>query len=95
MSLSTHTAGATGEKVGTVVAEEINIQADHFESDAHRMRYPEFREQGFCFDSGVMEAGCVSIVGVRLKQPGLKTSWEDPRRLTNRPYRFYVAHPSP
>ena len=35
------------------------------------MRYPEFREQGFFIGSGVIEAGCKSTVGVRLKQSGM------------------------
>jgi hypothetical protein len=35
------------------------------------MRYPEFREKGFFVGSGVIEAGCKSIVGVRLKQSGM------------------------
>jgi hypothetical protein len=35
------------------------------------MRYPEFREQGLFVGSGVIEAGCKSITGVRLKQSGM------------------------
>ena len=35
------------------------------------MQYPEFREKGFFVGSGVIEAGCKSIVGVRLKQSGM------------------------
>jgi hypothetical protein len=53
------------------LAEEIDKQADYFESNTPRMRYPEFREQGFFIGSGVIEAGCKSIVGVRLKQSGM------------------------
>jgi len=53
------------------LAEEISKQADYFETNMDRMRYPEFREQGFFVGSGVIEAGCKSIVGVRLKQSGM------------------------
>jgi hypothetical protein len=53
------------------LAEEIGKQADYFETNARRMQYPEFREQGFFVGSGVIEAGCKSIVGVRLKQSGM------------------------
>jgi hypothetical protein len=53
------------------LAEEISKQADYFETNMDRMRYPEFREQGFFVGSGVIEAGCESIVGVRLKQLGM------------------------
>jgi hypothetical protein len=47
------------------------IAADYFETNTNRMRYPEFREKGFFVGSGVIEAGCKSIVGVRLKQSGM------------------------
>ena len=53
------------------LAEEIRKQADYFETNAERMRYPEFRQRGFFVGSGVIEAGCKSIVGVRLKQSGM------------------------
>jgi hypothetical protein len=61
------------EQAGTQpgLAQEIGKQADYFETNAHRMQYPEFREQGFFVGSGVIEAGCKSIVGVRLKQSGM------------------------
>jgi hypothetical protein len=35
------------------------------------MQYPEFREQGIFVGSGVIEAGCKSIVDVPLKQSGI------------------------
>jgi hypothetical protein len=53
------------------LAEEISKQAEYFDTNTHRMQYPEFREQGFFVGSGVIEAGCKSIVGVRLKQSGM------------------------
>jgi hypothetical protein len=53
------------------LAEEISKQADYFETNTHRMQYPMFREQGYFIGSGVIEAGCKSIVGVRLKQSGM------------------------
>ena len=53
------------------LAEEIRKQADYFETNVERMRYPEFRQRGFFVGSGVIEAGCKSIVGVRLKQSGM------------------------
>jgi hypothetical protein len=53
------------------LAEEIAKQADYFAANTPRMQYPEFREKGFFVGSGVIEAGCKSIVGVRLKQSGM------------------------
>jgi hypothetical protein len=52
-------------------AEEIGKQADYFETNMARMRYPEFRDKGFFVGSGVIEAGCKAIAGVRLKQSGM------------------------
>ena len=36
-----------------------------------RMRYPQFRAQGLCVSSGVVEAGCKLTVGTRLKRTGM------------------------
>lgn len=53
------------------LAEEVGKQADYFATNTPRMQYPEFRGHGFFVGSGVIEAGCKSIVGVRLKQSGM------------------------
>ena len=37
----------------------------------HRMRYPDFRAQGLCVSSGVVEAGCKVDIGTRLKRAGM------------------------
>lgn len=36
-----------------------------------RMRYPNFRAQGLCVATGVVEAGCKLVVGTRLKRAGM------------------------
>lgn len=53
------------------LAKQVLIEAEYFATNANRMRYPEFREQGLFVGSGVIEAGCKSITGVRLKQSGM------------------------
>jgi hypothetical protein len=35
------------------------------------MRYPEFRKKNLFVDSGVIEAGCKTVIGSRLKQSGM------------------------
>ena len=35
------------------------------------MRYPQFRRQHLFVGSGVIEAGCKSVIGYRLKQSGM------------------------
>ena len=36
-----------------------------------RMRYSQFRKQGFCTSSGVVEAGCKVAIGTRIKRAGM------------------------
>jgi hypothetical protein len=40
-------------------------------ANRERMRYPEFRAQGLCVSSGVVEAGCKVAIGTRLKRAGM------------------------
>jgi hypothetical protein len=37
----------------------------------HRMRYSEFRAQGLCTSTGVVEAGCKTAIGTRCKRAGM------------------------
>jgi hypothetical protein len=46
-------------------------EANYFEKNAHRMRYPQFRRQKLFVGSGVIEAGCKTVIGSRLKQSGM------------------------
>ena len=61
--------------------DELRVHADasdearrclgYVETNRQRMRYPEFRAQGLCVSSGVVEAGCKVVVGTRLKRAGM------------------------
>ena len=53
------------------VLEKIRIEADYFEKNAERMRYPKFRKLHLFVGSGVIEAGCKTVIGSRLKQSGM------------------------
>ncbi len=55
----------------TEVLEKIRTEADYFERNAERMRYPKFRRQHLFIGSGVIEAGCKTVIGCRLKQSGM------------------------
>ena len=50
---------------------EILKEAEYFETNTSRMRYPEFRQKGLFVGSGVVEAGCKSVIGSRLKRSGM------------------------
>ena len=49
----------------------LRNEADYFERNRERMRYPKFRKQSLFFGSGVIEAGCKTVIGSRLKQSGM------------------------
>jgi hypothetical protein len=53
------------------VMEKIRTEADYFERNAERMRYPKFRRQHLFVGSGVIEAGCKTVVAFRLKRSGM------------------------
>ena len=53
------------------VAEKIRTEADYFERNAQRMRYPKFRRQHLFVGSGVIEAGCKTVIASRLKRSGM------------------------
>jgi hypothetical protein len=46
----------------------------YFEANAAQMRYAWFRQQQFFVGSGVVEAGCRTVIGQRLKQSGMRWS---------------------
>jgi hypothetical protein len=43
----------------------------YFTERAEQMRYAKFRRQGLFIGSGVVEAGCKTVIGKRLKQSGM------------------------
>jgi len=52
-------------------AELVRHTADYFAANAQRMRYPTFRRQHLFVGSGVVEAGCKTLIGNRLKRSGM------------------------
>jgi hypothetical protein len=46
-------------------------QIGYFQRNTSRMRYQTFRQAGYFIGSGVVEAGCKTVVGQRLKQSGM------------------------
>ena len=52
--------------------EAVRKAMAYFQTNADRMRYGRFRSQGLFVGSGVVEAGCKTIIGHRLKQSGMR-----------------------
>ena len=51
--------------------EKLRTEAEYFRRNAWRMRYPKFRRQHLFVGTGVIEAGCKTVVGSRCKQSGM------------------------
>jgi hypothetical protein len=52
-------------------ATAVDKAVAYFETNAHRMRYAYYRKHGMFIGSGVVEAGCKTVLGARLKQSGM------------------------
>lgn len=55
------------------LSETIRTESNYFINNARRMRYPKFRRLHLFVGTGVIEAGCKTVIGSRLKQSGM--SW--------------------
>jgi hypothetical protein len=51
--------------------DELETALGYFENNAPRMRYHWFRSRGLFIGSGVVESGCKSVIGQRLKLSGM------------------------
>ncbi len=52
-------------------ADEVRKAMGYFKENAKLMRYAEFRLAGYFVGSGVVEAGCRTVIGERLKRSGM------------------------
>ena len=53
------------------LARTVNNEAEYFDRNKERMRYPSFRDQALFVGSGIIEAACKTVIGRRLKQSGM------------------------
>jgi hypothetical protein len=56
-------------------------EAGYFERNIERMRYADFRSRGLFVGSGVLEAGCRTVIGQRLKQSGMHWTVKGANRI--------------
>jgi hypothetical protein len=56
------------------LADKVRREINYLRENKDRMRYADFREQGLFVGSGVVEAGCKTVIGKRLKQSGMEWS---------------------
>jgi hypothetical protein len=61
---------------GTPQAQAVEAALGCFERNVERMQYGTFRKNGWFIGSGVVEAGCKTVIGSRCKQSGM--FWSKP-----------------
>ena len=59
------------ECAGKAQAKAVEKELNYFVNNVQRMQYGSFRAQGFFIGSGVIEAGCKTVIGSRCKQSGM------------------------
>ena len=59
------------ECAGRPQAQAVEDELGYFVHNVERMQYRTFRRQGFFIGSGVIEAGCKTLIGSRCKQSGM------------------------
>jgi uncharacterized protein UPF0236 len=59
------------ECAGKPQAEAVEKELGYFINNIARMQYGAFRRKGFFIGSGVIEAGCKTVIGARCKQSGM------------------------
>ena len=59
------------ECAGRPCAPAVERELHYFENNVERMQYGTFRKNGFFIGSGVIEAGCKTVIGQRCKQSGM------------------------
>jgi hypothetical protein len=64
------------ECAGKPQAQEVYEKLGYFVHNIERMQYRTFRRQGLFIGSGVIEAGCKTVIGSRCKQSGM--FWSTP-----------------
>jgi hypothetical protein len=59
------------ECAGQSNAAQVEAELGYFERNVKRMQYGTFRAKGYFIGSGVVEAGCKTVIGARCKQSGM------------------------
>jgi hypothetical protein len=52
-------------------SEAVEKELNYFVNNVQRMQYGTFRSKGYFIGSGVVEAGCKTVIGARCKQSGM------------------------
>jgi hypothetical protein len=69
-------AAARALPLATRKARDRDKALHYIEANQPRMRYAQYRAHGLFIGPGVVEAGCKSVIGQRLKLSGMR--WTEP-----------------
>jgi len=58
-------------KRSVVDSDTVRSEITYFQTNAPRMQYRSYRRSGYFIGSGVVEAGCKTVIGQRAKQSGM------------------------
>lgn len=72
-----------GERMEAAQKQAIETELHYFETNRQRMRYGHFRAKGYFIGSGVIEAGCKTVIGRRMKQSGMFWGEEGAENILN------------
>lgn len=64
-------AQARAQSLGKPSEATVQGELHYFETNISRMQYGTYRAQGLFIGSGVVEAGCKTVIGARCKQSGM------------------------
>ena len=67
---------ARRQSAGQPNEQAVQKASRYFEHNVARMQYGTFRQKGYFIGSGVVEAGCKTVIGARCKQSGM--FWSEP-----------------
>lgn len=62
---------ALGENLDDEPKETLEAKINYFQNNHTPMRYGTYKGKGYFYGSGVIEAGCKSVIGKRAKQSGM------------------------
>ena len=64
-------AQSLGQNLACAEREELEAKVNYFKNNKKRMLYGTYKNKGYFYGSGVIEAGCKSVIGKRAKQSGM------------------------
>jgi hypothetical protein len=69
--------------VSNAVRIRLEEAITYFENQKHRMDYPKYQAKGWQIGSGPVESACKTVIGMRMKQGGMRWGTEGAEQLSH------------